>query len=454
MYLKNKQRNETSLSDSLSKARVTVQLPVYNERMVVIRLIQAVAAFDWPAEQLEIQVLDDSDDDTTELIRGEVCRLQAEGVNISHLRRDSRSGFKAGALEYGLKFATGDFIAIFDADNVPEANFLRLAMSHFEESDLGLVQGRWTFINRDQSLLCRAQALYLDAHFLIEQSARSAYGLFMNFNGTAGLWRRAAIIQSGGWQPDTLTEDLDLSYRAQLAGWRMKFCERIEVPTELPQSIRAFKTQQFRWAKGCFETGRKLLPKLLGSALPLRVKIGSFFHLTQRTTGVALLVLAILLIPALYIRIESGVWKVFAVDLPIFLAGTGSMSIYYGLAYRRGHEDRTWKTTFILPALTSLGIGLSANTSHALLSTFLRRNSDFVRTPKSGVLSAERVALPQDYRVRYDNTLKLEFLLGLYTVAALVCAIWLKLYFSVPFLATFSFGFTYFAALSYREAHE
>jgi cellulose synthase/poly-beta-1,6-N-acetylglucosamine synthase-like glycosyltransferase len=430
---------------------ITIQLPIYNERKVVARLISSVAAFDWPRDRLEIQVLDDSDDDTTEIITGEVGRLRQSGISIDHIRRESRRGFKAGALAYGLERARGEFIAVFDADNLPRSDFIRSLIGRFDNPELGMVQARWSFINRQDSLLCRAQALFLDAHFFIEQSARSRGGLFMNFNGTAGIWRRRAIDEGGGWQGDTLTEDLDLSYRVQLAGWKMILDEDIDVPTELPSSIRSFKTQQYRWARGAIETSKKLLPVVMRSKLPLRIKLASLLHLTQKSVSLAILLLTILLIPALYIRLEVGMMRLLLVDLPIFIAGTGSMSIFYGLAYKREHSSGSLKDCLTLPILSSLGIALAVQNSMAVLAGLFSNRRTFIRTPKSGTNANEKTVLPPDYRIKFDHSVKMEAVLAGYSILAIAFAAGLKLYFSIPFLTTFAFGFIYFTFRSMRE---
>lgn len=433
--------------------KVTVQLPIYNERLVAKRLIDCVAALYWPRDKLEIQVIDDSDDETVAIVAATVERLQAGGLRINHLRRARREGFKAGALAHGLQTASGEFIAIFDADNLPQSDFLKQIIPHFAEPRLGLVQARWGFANRDESLLCRAQALFLDAHFLVEQFARSRGELFMNFNGTAGVWRRETIEAAGGWRADTLTEDLDLSYRAQLAGWRMLFLDEVVVPTELPASIRSFKTQQYRWSRGAVETGLKVLPRLLRSALPLRVKLGAFFHLTKKSVSLALLLLSLLLVPALYLRLESGIWKLMLIDIPIFLLGTGSMSLFYGIAHRRQRTSTNWRDSLLLPVLTSLGIALGVNNSRAILAALRGRAVEFVRTPKAGVRRGRSGEIPNEYRIGFDHTVQVESFLALYALTALVCAIWLGVYPSIPFLLTFAGGFGYFAGRSLWEAH-
>lgn len=453
LYLGNRSEMEHVKAMPTDLPHVTIQLPIYNERAVVVRLIKAAANQDWPQELLEIQVLDDSTDDTSELAAIEIASLRTRGCNIKHIRRGDRKGYKAGALDNGLRIANGEFIAVFDADNVPRPDFLKETIKYFADPGVGLVQARWSFLNRAESLLCRAQALFLDAHFFIEQAARCRGKLFMNFNGTAGIWRRQAIESAGGWQSDTLTEDLDLSFRSQMAGWRFIFAEDVEVPTELPASIRAFKSQQFRWAKGAFETGLKLLPTIIRSDFPLRIKIASFFHLTQKIISLAILLLSVMLIPALYFRMEAGMFKVLALDLPIFLAATGSMSIYYGLAHKREKVDRSWRTSLILPVLTAIGIGLAVNNTFAVFSALLGRRNQFVRTPKSGTTDNRTVLPPADYRLEFDYTGRIEGMLALYSVGAVLCAISLNLFFSVPFLMTFVFGYTYFSVLSWKEKY-
>lgn len=453
LFLRQRSRPTVAMPPVSDYPRVTVQLPVYNERAVVVRLIDAAASLDWPRERLTVQILDDSDDETTALAAEAADRWRLDGLTMLHLRRGSRAGYKAGALAYGLQQTSDEFIAIFDADNVPKADFLKRLIPYFADPAVGLVQARWSFLNRNQSLLCRAQALYLDAHFFIEQAARSASGLFMNFNGTAGIWRKDAILSSGGWQSQTLTEDLDLSYRAQLNGWTFRFVESVDVPTELPDSVRAFKAQQFRWAKGCLQTGRLHLGSIFRSTLPFRIKLGSFFHLTQRTTSVALLLLACLLVPALVIRLEGGMLKVLLLDLPIFLAGTVSMSLYYSLAYQKSRDQQSTASSLLLPALTSLGIGLAVTSTRAVISALFQSGGEFCRTPKSGTVGTEVRIVPPTYRIRRDSTMLFEGLLGCYALGAAVWAVILGLYPSIPFLLTFAFGFCYLSIRSWREGH-
>ncbi|HWP85774.1 MAG TPA: glycosyltransferase, partial [Terriglobia bacterium] len=309
--------------------RVTVQLPVYNERYVVERLIEAACRIDYPRDRLEIQVLDDSTDDTVALARQCVQRHARQGHPIRYLHREHREGFKAGALAEGLRSATGELIAIFDADFLPPEDFLRRTVPYFIDPGVGMVQTRWAYINRSYSCLTQVQAILLDGHFVFEHGARSRSGCFFNFNGTAGVWRRRAIEESGGWQHDTLTEDTDLSYRAQLRGWKFLYLPEVECLSELPVEMNAFKTQQARWAKGLIQTGRKLLPLILRAPLPWRIKLEAFFHLTANICYPLMSLLAALILPAIIVRFYQGWFQMLYIDLPLMIAATGSVSTFY-----------------------------------------------------------------------------------------------------------------------------
>src|SRR5947199_9951442 len=303
-------------------AVVTVQLPLYSEMYVAERLIDAVCRLDYPAGRLEIQVLDDSTDETTEIVERIVAGYRAEGVDIRLLHRTDRTGFKAGALEAGLKVARGEFIAIFDADFMPTPDFLLRLMPHFAGSKVGMVQARWGHINQDYSLLTKIQSILLDGHFVLEHGGRNRSGRFFNVDGTAGIWRRVAIDDAGGWQHDTLTEDLDLSYRAQLRGWRFVFVSGVIAPAEVPVEMNGFKSQQHRWAKGSIQTCRKLLPTILRSDLPLGVKAEAFFHLTANFNYILMCVLSMLMFPAMVIRYNMGWYEMILIHVPLFFAVT------------------------------------------------------------------------------------------------------------------------------------
>jgi len=331
---------------------VTVQLPIYNERYVVERLIETVCRFDYPRERLEIQVLDDSTDETQQVAQACVERYQALGLRIHHLHRDNRHGYKAGALAEGLKSATGEFIAIFDADFLPGADFLRRTVPYFgpyfgdPANRIGMVQTRWTYLNRHYSALTEVESILLDGHFVIEHGARARSGCFFNFNGTAGVWRRAAIEDAGGWQHDTLTEDTDLSYRAQLRGWRFHYLPQIECPSELPVEMNGFKTQQARWAKGLMQTARKILPQVLRADLPGVVKTEAVFHLTSGITYPLMVLLATMLLPAMVVRFYQGWFQMLLIDLPLFLASSCSISGFY-LASQRVLYPKSWRRTVL-----------------------------------------------------------------------------------------------------------
>ena len=331
---------------------VTIQLPLYNERYVAERLITAVAALDWPRDRLAIQILDDSTDDTTAICQARAGFLASQGFLVEHIRRADRSGFKAGALQAGLASAHGEFIAIFDADFVPPPGFLRDAMGCFADPAIGMVQVRWEHLNREASLLTRVQALLLDGHFAIEQTARHATGRFFNFNGTAGIWRRQAIVDAGGWHSDTLTEDLDLSYRALLAGWRFTYLCQSAAPAELPMDMNAFKSQQFRWAKGSVQVARKLLPEIWRAPLAARVKLEAIFHLTQNVPYLAVLALILLAVPALVAR-PSSTTEMLALHLPALGFAVVTLGAYCMTAQKTLGRS-FWQALARLPALVAI----------------------------------------------------------------------------------------------------
>jgi cellulose synthase/poly-beta-1,6-N-acetylglucosamine synthase-like glycosyltransferase len=360
---------------------VTVQLPVYNELYVVERLIDAVCRLDYPRERLEVQVLDDSTDETSEIARRCIDYHRQSGIDIHHIHRRDRTGFKAGALAAGLTRARGELIAIFDADFVPDPSFLEEVVHQFVDPKVGLVQARWGHINQNYSLLTRVQSILLDAHFILEHGGRNRSGCFFNFNGTAGVWRKATIVDAGGWQHDTLTEDMDLSYRAQLRGWQFVFLPDVVAPAEIPVSVNAFKTQQHRWSKGSIQTARKLLPRILASALPLRVKVEAIFHLTANIAYPLMVLLSLLMFPSLVVRFDMGWHEMLLIDVPLFMVATVSVMSFYIVSQREIYAD--WKNRLkVLPMLLSLGIGMSWNNARAVLEGLFGRDASFVRTPK------------------------------------------------------------------------
>jgi cellulose synthase/poly-beta-1,6-N-acetylglucosamine synthase-like glycosyltransferase len=406
---------------------VTVQLPVYNEVFVVERLIRSAAALDYPRDRFEIQVLDDSTDETREIADRCVAEIAVTGLNIRAIRRETREGFKAGALAHGLASATGAFIAIFDADFVPPTDFLLRVMPHFANHQVGMVQCRWGFLNEDESLLTQVQALSLKAHFGIEHLARARSGRFFNFNGTAGVWRKRAIEKVGGWQGDTLTEDLDLSYRAQLAGWRFEYLDDVECPSELPPTVKAYKAQQFRWMKGMAQVARKLLPEILRAPLPLRVKIEAFFHLMAPLTYTVALASFLLLLPLLLTTAASG-----HDPLRVFYSSTLGITMIivgaYHLVAEAGARRRSGFVRRFL-ALVALGIGNSLNSTRAVAEGLLGHASPFMRTPKYGAKLAAFVGAPGTsrrfvYQLRMEGLLVAEALLAVYAAATLVASLY------------------------------
>lgn len=361
---------------------ITVQLPVFNERFVVERLLAAAAALDYPRELLEIQVLDDSTDPTRDHIAATVRRLRAQGADIRHIRRQHRTGFKAGALAQGLSSARGEFVLILDADFVPPPSLIRDLLPDMADPDVAMVQARWGHLNRERSPLTRAQALLLDAHFMLETEARARAGVFFNFHGTAGLWRRAAIENSGGWSADTVTEDLDLSYRAQLAGWRFVYRNDVVAPAELPETLAAFRQQQARWARGTIATARKHLPTLLARRWPLRVRCEAFVHLTCHTIYPATLLVALTALPALLVRKSLGLEALFALDIMLALCVILPTRAFYRRAARAAGTPIPGLQQ--MPFLMLTGIAISVSNTRAVLAGALRRPTPFVRTPKHG----------------------------------------------------------------------
>jgi cellulose synthase/poly-beta-1,6-N-acetylglucosamine synthase-like glycosyltransferase len=370
---------------------VTIQLPIYNEKYMVERLLRAVTKLDYPAERLQIQVLDDSTDDTANLVRGLVEEYKSEGVNIEWIHRTNRRGYKAGALSKGLRTATGELIAIFDADFVPKPDWLKKTVPLFQNDKLGCLQTRWGHTNRNYSALTRAEAMAIDGHFLIEQTARSRNDLFLNFNGTAGMWRRACIEDAGGWQWDTLTEDLDLSYRAQMRGWKIDYLPDVVVPAELPAQVEAFKKQQFRWAKGSFQVVRKILPQVFESSLPWRIRLMAVLHLTGYFVHPLMLASLLLTLPV-------GLWYPEAFQLfPIsFIAGMGPPLLY--LLATAPHTPPLIERLKLLPLLTLTGFGISLSTSIAVLQGLTKKGGAFVRTPKLNLGNGRRQLKEIEYR--------------------------------------------------------
>jgi cellulose synthase/poly-beta-1,6-N-acetylglucosamine synthase-like glycosyltransferase len=447
LYMRNKDK-EPKPGPALDPLPViTIQLPLYNEMYVADRLITAVCDIDYPRDRLEIQVLDDSTDETRGIAELAVRRFALQGVDIKFLHRDDRRGFKAGALEAGLKSARGEFIAIFDADFIPSRDFLMRLVPHFRDPQIAMVQARWGHINQDYSLLTKIQSILLDGHFVLEHGGRNRSGRFFNFNGTAGIWRRAAIDDAGGWQHDTLTEDLDLSYRAQLRGWRFVFVSDVIAPAEVPVEMNAFKSQQFRWAKGSIQTCRKLLPMILRSNQPLGVKAEAFFHLTANFNYPFMCVLSVLMFPAMVIRYNMGWYEMLLIDVPLFFAATFSVCNFYMVCQREIHSD--WRTRIkYLPFLMSIGIGLSINNTRAVIEALFNKQSEFTRTPKYHIERDGDEWVGKKYRQSVAVQPLIELVLGLYFTATVFYALANQIYGTVPFLVLFQIGFLYTGLLS------
>jgi len=421
--------------------RVTVQLPIFNEQYVVERLLDAVCRLEYPKEKLDIQLLDDSTDETVEVARLLVDRYAALGHPVKYLHRENREGFKAGALEAGLKTAQGEFVAIFDADFVPPPDFLMKCIHHFTDPKVGMVQTRWTHINRNYSLLTQVEAILLDGHFVIEHSGRSRSGVFFNFNGTAGMWRRSAIDEAGGWEHDTLTEDTDLSYRAQLKGWKFLYLQDVECPAELPVEMTAFKTQQARWAKGLIQVSKKILPLVFKSDASRHQKIEAVYHLTANISYPLMIVFSVLLMPAMIIRFYQGWFQMLYIDLPLFMASTFSISSFYLVSQKELFPKSWLRSLLYLPLLMSLGIGLTVTNTIAVLEALVGKQTAFARTPKYRVESKQDKVGAKKYRKRLGWVPWIEILIGTYFALATVYAIDNENYITVPFLLLFLVGY-------------
>jgi cellulose synthase/poly-beta-1,6-N-acetylglucosamine synthase-like glycosyltransferase len=441
------------LDDPVQKwPRVTIQLPIYNERYVVERLIESVCRFDYPKELLEVQILDDSTDDTVAIVQALVRQMIDRGIDVQYIHRDDRTGFKAGALKEGLITAKGELLAIFDADFVPQPSFLKETIPYFTNPKVGMLQARWGHINSDYSLLTRAQSIGIDGHFGVEQAARAWSGLFMNFNGTAGIWRRETIEDAGGWQADTLTEDLDLSYRAQLKGWTLKFVTEVVCPAEVPVTINAFKSQQHRWAKGSIQTAKKNLGKLFKSDIPLLVKIQAFLHLTHYMVHPMMLLVVLTSIPMLYSQ-----WFFDSLSLPVMLftllcLATFGPSSMYLFSQRILYRD--WKTRIkFLPFLMCLGTGIAINNTKAVLEALFNIRSGFVRTPKYGIKKPQDTWRGKHYSIPLNAISILEFVLGLYSLSGLLMFLLFSKYLVSPFLLIYTAGFFYVFFLSVKHGY-
>ena len=434
--------------------RVTVQLPLFNEMYVAERLIDAVVKLEYPRELLEIQVLDDSVDDTVEIASSVVKKYFDQGFDITYHHRKDRTGFKAGALEAGLKKSTGELILIFDADFAPRPDCVRRLIDYFTDERIGMVQMRWSHINADYSLLTKVQSIMLDGHFVIEQTARNRCGGFFNFNGTAGMWRREAIEWSGGWQHDTLAEDTDLSYRSQLMGWRFVYLMDEDVPAELPVEINAFKSQQKRWAKGVVQVGMKLLGRMWRDPrLPMRAKLEQFFRLTGNLAAPLVIVLALINLPILIVRYNQGLFHLFLLDVPILTFSTISVVLYYLVTQWHLHPT-TWKRTIrYIPFVMSMGIALTFSNARAVLEAILGVKSPFVRTPKYRIEeTSDKTWVKKSYVPRRIKLPWLELIFAVYFLVTIWYAIDSHTFGTIPFLLIYFCGYSYAVAMAIGQA--
>lgn len=430
--------------------RITVQLPLFNELYVVERLVESVSKLDYPREKLEIQVLDDSTDETVKIAEEAVNKYRALGFDIHYIHRTDRTGYKAGALENGMKMAKGALVAVFDADFTPNPDCLRRMVDYFTDERIGMVQMRWGHINANYSLLTRLQEVFLDGHFVVEQTSRNRTGAFFNFNGTAGMWRREAIEYSGGWQHDTLTEDTDLSFRAQLMGWKFVYLVDDEVPAELPVEINAFKAQQRRWAKGLVQVGLKLMPRIWHHpTLTRQQKVELFFRLFGNCAAMLMIVLSLLHVPVLIVRFNQGLFHMILLDAPLMLFATLSVVSFYGTAILyRYPNDR--KRLWMIPLAMAVGIGMVFSNTRAVLEALLGIKSSFVRTPKYKVESSSDnwLQVARKYRRKKGWLPLLELTFAAYFVFAVYYAFRSHIYATIPFLMIFLVGYAYIGGMS------
>jgi cellulose synthase/poly-beta-1,6-N-acetylglucosamine synthase-like glycosyltransferase len=433
---------------------VTIQLPIYNERYVIERLIDAITRIEYPRDRLQIQVLDDSTDDTHAYAEALSERYHALGFPVEYHHRTDRRGFKAGALAEGMQTATGEFVAVFDADFIPPPDFLVKTIHYFADPTVGVVQTRWSYLNRDYNFLTEVEAMLLDGHFILEHGARSRAGYFFNFNGTAGILRRRMIEDAGGWQADTLTEDSDLSYRAQLKGWRFVYVPGLDCPSELPVEMHGFQIQQSRWAKGLTQVAQKLLPQVLRAKLPFRVKLEAFLHLTPNISYPLMLAVSALMLPVMIVRFYMGVFQMVFLDLPLIAASFWSISAFYVIAYRELYPKHWKRSVFMLPMLMAVGVGLTIINTRAVLEALVGIRSAFVRTPKYAIDSRPVNLEHKRYRRKSGWLPYIELAVGSYFLYMIGFAIDTYNYFSIPFLALFVGGYYWAGFATLYQEHQ
>ncbi|MFN4112162.1 MAG: cellulose synthase family protein, partial [Ignavibacteria bacterium] len=435
--------------------KVCIQLPTFNEALVVDRLIEAVCKIDYPKYKMEIQVLDDSTDETQDVLKKIVDEKKKLGFNINYYHRDNRQGFKAGALKEGLEKTDAEFIAIFDADFIPNSDFLNRTIHYFTDPKIGMVQTRWEHLNAEYSILTRAQALALDGHFVMEQQIRNKAGFFINFNGTAGIWRKACIYDAGNWQPDTLTEDLDLSYRAQLKGWKFVFLNDFTSPSELPIEINALKNQQFRWTKGAIETSKKILPLVWKSSIPLKLKLYSTFHLTMNIVFPLIVLAGLLNVPLVYVK-NTGNYDEYFAFMSIFTLAFISSFLMYMYSQKDVYPD--WKRRiYLFPVFMAGSMGFALNNTRAVIEGLFNKKSEFVRTPKFRIETS--TDNPHPKRKKYAVTkispmIMLELLFAIWALFGIGLAAYYSEIAAIPFLSMYFLGYGVIAVMSIKHALE
>jgi cellulose synthase/poly-beta-1,6-N-acetylglucosamine synthase-like glycosyltransferase len=453
LFLKNRRNAPVPFARLEKLPRVTVQLPIFNELYVVERLLDSVSKLDYPRDLLDVQVLDDSTDETRELATKLVNELHTRGFDITHIHRTDRTGFKAGALENGLLSAKGEFILILDADFVPTPDVLKRTVDYFSDPKVGMIQTRWGHLNRTYSMLTRVQAMFLDGHLLLEQTGRNRSGRFINFNGTAGIWRKSCIVEAGGWQHDTLTEDLDLSYRAQIKGWNFVFLPDLVTPAELPVDMNGFKSQQHRWTKGSIQTCKKLLPAVWRAELPLKVKLEATMHLTSNYAFLLLAAICILMQPSVAASTNGtwGIWRTILLDVPIFITGSLPAIVFYIVSQRELYPRSWWREVLYLPALLALTIGLAVNNAWAVIQGMHGATGEFTRTPKYGIQTKTQAWKKSKYSVAKNLLPFVEIGFAAYFIYFFAHEVAACNWLAIPFLALFASGFSYVAMCSVAQ---
>jgi cellulose synthase/poly-beta-1,6-N-acetylglucosamine synthase-like glycosyltransferase len=421
--------------------KVTIQLPLYNERFVVERLLEETTKVEYPRELLQIQVLDDSTDETHPYTERLCNEYKAAGFPVEYRHRSNRCGFKAGALQAGLETATGEFIAIFDADFIPPRDFITRTIDFFMDPEVGVVQTRWSYLNKEFNILTQVEAMMLDGHFVLEHGARCGSGLFFNFNGTAGILRRSMIDDAGGWQHETLTEDSDLSYRAQLKGWRFVYVPALDCPSELPVETYGFQVQQARWAKGLTQVAKKLLPRIWKADLPLRVKVEAFMHLTPNISYPLMIIVSLLMLPVMIVRFYMGVFQMVVIDLPLIIASFWSISAFYLYAQKELYPKTWWKSIAFLPMLMAAGVALTVSNTKGVLEALVGIQTSFARTPKYAIGTQKVKMKSPAYRRRSGLLPYVEIAIGAYFLYMVEFAIDTYNFFAIPFLLLFVCGY-------------